>query len=104
MRKRTNQCVNSSVDTEAQLRQVVKMIIVNGVVFFLCCCVQIQAFGYYLIMHVFPNTYQSRTAATLQMLANSFVVINSVVNPIIYYGFNKRYRDAFKTVFIKSKG
>ena len=101
MRTRTTQNLNSSADVETQFRQVVVMLIVNGIVFFVCCLGQIQQMTTVVVARILGKMIEIPYTTILWIVANILFGVNSSINPIIYLTINKTYRDAFKMVFIK---
>ena len=51
--------------------------------------------------YFFPEMNQSTYQTILGIVVDIFFGINSSINPIIYFAFNKSYRKAFTNVFIK---
>ncbi len=101
MRRRTTQNLNSSADVETQLHQVILMIIINGIVFFVFCLAQIQLMVMAVIFNIFSKTFHTTYSTKAGIASYIFFGINSSINPIIYLTINKTYRNAFKMVFIK---
>ncbi len=101
MRARTTQNLNSSADTETQLRQVVLMLIVNGIVFFACCFLQISLTAAIIVFVTFTETYKPMYLIIMSLASDTFLCVNSSINPVIYLITNKTYRNAFKLVFTK---
>ncbi len=103
MRKRTKQNLNSSVDTESQLRQVVMMLMVNGVVFFMFCFLQICMMLANLLHFIAPEAANLQENVLWLIIPEMLFAVNAFVNPIIYFILNKRYRDAFKDTIFNHK-
>ncbi len=102
MKKRTNQRLNSSVDTGTQFRQVVNMLIVNGVLYFVFLFIQIFMTIVNLLLGALSDPSEfGNLRGVLSSVGKFSVVINACVNPIIFLVTNKRYRDAFKGIFNK---
>ena len=93
---RKNQVVTSQLNNRGNLKAVSKMIIVNGVAFFLCLTL------WYIIKLLITVEVIFRgyviTGKIIQLYLYSFVLvlINSMINPFIYGTFNSRYRAALK--------
>ena len=103
MRNRTNLKLNSSVDTESQLRQVIVMIIVNGIVFFICCFCQILPQIFLIIYNTMPDSLEQMTFVFIGLAANTFQGVYACIHPLLYLAVNERYRSAFKMVILKCK-
>ncbi|XP_072171092.1 neuromedin-U receptor 2-like [Diadema setosum] len=77
----------------AQRNKVARMLIVNGLVFFVC----LIPFEIFLILStVGLSTVSQYTVVKIRYSSQVMSYINSVVNPVIYISMSKRYRGAFK--------
>ena len=98
-RRKQNDALHTSSDTDEQHRQVGVMLIVNGSVFFFCCAIQtveqvldtLAVFGADI---KFDDGLGWIIWNTMTILLIGF---NSSINPILYFITNKRYRCTFKT-------
>ena len=95
--------LNSSSDLTLQHRQVAKMLIVNGVFFFLCVSLQIFAFPVTLIYPYLTDDYPLLFFFMWGLLSDIVLGLNACMNPVLYLITNKRYRHAFATVFTWSR-
>ncbi len=99
LRKRQTICYNGSqqVRAKAMTNQVAKMVIINGLVFFLC-----QApYNIHLVLYtytdgVFLTKHQISTLGWITRLLHQ---VNSSANPLIYTTLSSRYRQAFVQTF-----
>ncbi|XP_071796292.1 neuromedin-U receptor 2-like [Asterias amurensis] len=89
-------CKNAKTNSKARhvRNQVAKMLVVNGVVFFLC-----QAPFTLLILTGVDNPISVLLGKYADWIVQSPLRINTVVNPIIYCAFNAQYRAAFTEAF-----
>ncbi|XP_072171127.1 neuromedin-U receptor 2-like [Diadema setosum] len=80
----------------AQRDQVARMLIVNGIVFFIC----LFPFELFCLLQVISfrdrQVFSPRTLSTLRFVSQFLSYVNSVVNPFIYIGLSTRYRETFK--------
>ncbi len=101
MHKRMNQNLSSSIERESQLRQVVVMLLVNSLIFFLCCSLKIQVMVMGLVFAIAPETLTPQHMPMLQTVSRILLGVNASINPILYFTLNKRYRNAFKMIILK---
>ena len=82
---------------------VAKMLIVNGIVFFVCLTpfsiVNVDGLGDYFGWFKLSSTILS----PLAWIGRVFFLLNSALNPLIYNATNPRYRLAFKQAFRLSR-
>ena len=102
LKKRANSNIHSQriVNTaEEESRQVVNMLIVNGLIFWLCWAFNAGR----LIETVVPNlggdNIFDESAKIRNWLYSAIFALNACVNPIVYNVTNRRYRNAFKQCF-----
>ena len=76
--------------------QVARMVILNGVVFFLC---QVPFQIYNLYTYSDSTFLTEKQASSLAWTARFLEGVNSSVNPIIYTAANSKYRQAFVLTF-----
>ena len=95
---------SSSFEVSIHHRQVAKMLIVNGVFFFLCISLQIFAFPVNLIFRYLINNYDPTVLFFVWGFVSDIVLgLNACMNPVLYLITNMRYRHAFTTVFTWSR-
>ncbi len=89
---------DSSIQLKAKVtrNQVARMVILNGVVFFLC---QVPFQIYNLYTYSDGVFLTEKQAYSLAWTARLLHIVNSSVNPIIYTAANSRYRQAFVLAF-----
>ena len=89
-------------ETDAALRaQTIRMLVVNGVAYFLCLALFQFASLFKTIAFLTkppPVMTQAQRSAFINV-ARTLEYLNSVINPIIYTAMSRRYRDAFKEAF-----
>ena len=83
--------------------QVALMLVVNGVVFFLCCSMIFVNISFTLMATLGKGTVQNQAVFTYHLISNFIFLINSSINPIIYNVTNKSYRRAFYLAFTTRK-
>ena len=94
---RKNQIVTSQLNNRSNLKAVSKMIIVNGVAFFLCLT---PWYIFKLVMCVKGmNHFLTYKNECFYWPSFVLILINTMINPFIYGTFNARYRAALKRVF-----
>ncbi len=100
-RKRENIVLNSSCDNDSQLRQVAIMLIANGTIFFTCCFIMMVYINLYSFVLWKPEAYPLSDVQHIiwQHIFHLIFAFNSSINPIVYSVINKRYRNAFLSVF-----
>ena len=92
------------LNSSPQHRQVAKMLIVNGIFFFLCVSLQIFVNTVILIYGYFLNDNGNPLLFFIcELLGDVGLGLNACMNPVLYLITNKRYRHAFVTVFTWSK-
>ncbi len=82
--------------------QVVKMLIVNGILFFIClspfefmsCSLMVAISNPKLLLITDPDVRRC-----LWLFARTLSYVNSAINPLIYTGMCKPYKDAFREAF-----
>ena len=86
----------------AQRNQVARMLIINGVIFFVClvpfelfCLIEAAN-----MLHPDNQIVPERIVTPLRYVSQSMSYINNVVNPLIYVGMSKRYRVAFHSAIL----
>ena len=87
----------------ATRNQVALMLVVNGVVFFLCCSMIFVNISFTLMATLGKGTVQNQAVFTYHLISNFIYLINSSINPIIYNVTNKSYRRAFYLAFTTRK-
>ena len=93
-----------NLSSDSQHRQVAKMLIVNGVFFFLCVSLQIFAFPLKLIFTYLIHDNPVLFLLMWGLLSDIMLGLDACMNPILYLITNKRYRHAFVIVFTWSSG
>ena len=83
----------------AHRMSVAKMIIVNGIVFFLC----LTPFSVVNLNYIGLFSINYKDTNTLAWIARVLFLLNSALNPLIYNATNSRYRSAFKKTFRRKK-
>ena len=80
--------------------QVALMLVANGVVFYLCCCLALVyiIFG---LMDTLEKKIKVQVRFMFQLISIFAFLLNSSINPIIYNVTNKEYRKAFYLAFTK---
>ena len=81
--------------------QVALMLIANGVVFYLCCCLALVYIIFGLIDTLEKDKKNVQVRFTFQLISIFAFLLNSSINPIIYNVTNKDYRKAFYQAFTK---
>ena len=79
---------------------VIKMLIINGIVFFICHTPYsiLNVVNLYETFELFP--FASEPSITLlSWISRAFFLLNSAINPIVYNSTNSMYRAAFKQTF-----
>nr|XP_054749607.1 somatostatin receptor type 5-like [Lytechinus pictus] len=93
-------------ESDAALRgQTVRMLVVNGVAYFLCLALFqfISLYKTLLILTKIQPVLTPRQGKILLDVARTLEYMNSVINPVIYTVMSRRYKEAFKTAFSKKK-
>ena len=85
--------------------QVARMLVINGIVFFLCLAPFELMSLFYMIADLRGGIYLAPREVIIIMLyfARAMSYLNSAVNPIIYTALSVKYREAFKHVFIPNR-
>ena len=95
LQKRKSQ--KRTIDTR---NSVARMLIINGVVFFVCLTpFSIYNIDYLVAVTSHTDLLDYDAAWALGWVARVMFLLNSAVNPIIYTAVNARYREAFKKSF-----
>ena len=95
-KNRTNKLRRTS---KGHLRAVCKMIVINGVAFFLCVSPWCVFFLFGILNYCGTFIFTSyRQVEILYWSAQTLLYINSMINPLIYGTFNARYRAALRSV------
>ena len=95
LQKRNSQ--KRTIDTR---NSVARMLIINGVVFFVCLApFSIYNIDYLVAVITDTVLLDYDAAWALGWVARVLFLLNSAVNPIIYTAANSRYREAFKNSF-----
>ena len=95
-KRKCDKTLQMSADFERNIHQASLMVIVNGLIFYLCYSVFLVVlsinvmFSFKLVM---LNAYQY---IILNNVNYTFILINSAINPIVYFITNNSYRHAFK--------
>ncbi|XP_030831522.1 somatostatin receptor type 5-like [Strongylocentrotus purpuratus] len=100
MMSRTWDGRRSEYDT-ALRGQTVRMLVVNGVAYFLCLAL-FQFLSLYktiIILTKLQPVMTPRQGKILLDVARTLEYMNSVINPVIYTVMSRRYKEAFKTAF-----
>ena len=103
LRKRANNIIHRQrkVNTaEEERRQVVNMLIINGVIFWICWAFN-AARTLELVLPRFgkENIFSDDNVYIRNWLYSAVFAFNACVNPIVYNVTNKRYRNAFKQCY-----
>nr|XP_006822226.1 PREDICTED: neuropeptides capa receptor-like [Saccoglossus kowalevskii] len=95
--ERTNKGSGKDEQVRNERKQVVRMLVVTAVVFFLCM-IPTQVYTLITTMSVFGITKYPTFNVGLSMFAinKTLMYINSAANPIIYNAMSSKYRVAFK--------
>ncbi len=85
--------------------QVAKMLVINGVVFFVCLAPFELMSLFWMIAELRGGVFLAPTKLIIIMLyiSRAMSYLNSAVNPFIYTALSVRYREAFKHVFIPER-
>ena len=101
-RMRKRQIPGSSKKMELQAKttrnQVTRMVVLNGLVYFLC---QVPYQIYNLYIYSNSNVFTTRAENSFSWTGRLLHTINSSVNPIIYTAANSKYRRAFHQTFLR---
>ena len=91
------------VKSKKRRNSVAKMLIVNGIVFFVCLTpisiVNVERLGYYFGWFELSSTI----SLPLAWIGRVLSLLNFALNPLIYNATNPRYRLAFKQAFRLSR-
>ena len=101
LNQRRSKKLSISFNDTSQTRQVAVMLITNGTIFFGCNTIMILNVIFYGIFQTNANIYplnDTQNAIFDSAFHLSFAV-NSSINPIVYSVTNKRYRQAFRSIF-----
>ena len=81
--------------------QVAKMLIVNGIVFFICQTpFNVIALSRWICLVAdVPNPLSVMLGKAEKIIVNIPILINNIVNPLIYGAMSTQYREAFVTAF-----
>ena len=100
LRKRQIPCASKDMQLQAKTtrNQVARMVVLNGLVFFLCQ-VPFQIYNLYIYSNniIFTKSEMGSLAWAARLLEG----INASVNPIIYTAANSKYRRAFHQTFLQ---
>lgn len=103
--KSTQAKMSARKERDARTRnQVAKMLVINGVVFFVCLAPFELMSLFYMIAEI-RREHLAPTELIIIMLyiSRAMSYLNSAINPIIYTALSVRYREAFKHVFIPDR-
>ena len=103
LKRRNNNDLGLNSTSDSQHRQVAIMLIVNGIFFFICVSFMIFATPVFLIYKYVTNDYNTLFILIWRILNNILFGLNACMNPILYLITNRRYRNAFVTVFTWSR-
>ena len=96
---------NNESDIQANIRAaqtrnaVAKMLIINGVLFFICLTPFSVANVESVFKHFDSSVFNEATIVLLSWIGRVLFLINSAVNPLVYSCSNPRYRMAFYQAF-----
>ena len=100
LRKRQIPGVSKKIELQAKntRNQVTRMVVLNGLVYFLC-----QAPYQIYNLYIYSNNIDFTTNAenSFSWIGRLLHIINSSVNPIIYTAANSKYRQAFHQTFLR---
>ena len=102
-RRSSPETVTSNQNALQTRNQVALMLVVNGAVFFLCCCMTLVYLFLTLMMTLGRNLLKGQANIRYYLFSTFIFLINSSVNPIIYNVTNKDYRRAFYLAFTTRK-
>ncbi len=98
--RRRNKQLQISTQFERNIHQVSIMVIANSVVYFVC----ISSFALMLASRLFDfvgtNNFTAYQSVVLENITITVMVINSSVNPLIYFITNQSYRKSFKKAIL----
>lgn len=86
-----------------QRNQVAGMLMVNGLIFFICLvpyeifCI-LEAIN--MIRPEKTPLFSGSVTVPLRYASQAMSYVNNVINPVVYIGLSKRYRDAFKNAIL----
>ena len=96
--RKENKELQTSAELERNIRQASLMVLINGVIFFLCYgAYAIVSFGNVFYSFFRFRIFHEENVPFLRDLINSLMLLNASVNPFIYLIINQRYRHAFMT-------
>ena len=100
LRTRTqNKRLQISTQFERNIRQISVMVIANGVVFFVCIYTFVFTLTSQILIVVGIRFFTEYQIIVLENITQIFLLINSSINPIVYFIANQSYRQSFnKTV------
>ena len=81
--------------------QVALMLVVNGVVFFLCCSMAFVSIFFGFMDNLDKDTPKGRESFMFQQVSIFIFLLNSSINPMIYNVTNTKYRKAFYLAFTR---
>ncbi|XP_022095734.1 thyrotropin-releasing hormone receptor-like [Acanthaster planci] len=96
-----NQAASLSLKAHQVRRQVSKMLIVNGVIFFLCNTPFVGISLAFIVSHLrgVPLLKIYESMAGMVVISHGMLFLNSAINPFVYNVTSKHYRDAFVDAF-----
>ena len=97
-KRKRNTTLPTSAELEKSIRQTSIMVIVNGSVFGLLSIVVSITLSINALYSVF-NILEENHCALFRDVCYTCMLVNSSVNPIIYFIINQRYQRAFMTSF-----
>ena len=103
VRARQNRNLGLNSSSDLQERQIAKMLIVNGVFFFVCCSVQMFTTPALLLLTYLSNELDPLFFFICGILTDILLGLNACLNPVLYLITNKRYRHTFKAAFTWSR-
>ena len=83
--------------------QVALMLVVNGVVFYFCCCMAFVFIFFELMDTLGKDIPKVKAGSMFQWISMFTLLLNSSINPIIYNVTNKTYRRALYLAFTTRK-
>ena len=83
--------------------QVALMLVVNGVVFYLCCCVAFVSIFFALMDTLGKDILKVKARVMFQWISMFTLLLNSSINHIIYNVTNKTFRRALYLAFTTRK-
>ena len=85
--------------------QVARMLVINGVIFFVCLAPFELMSLFYMIIDLRGSNFQTpRKLVTIMLyISRAMSYVNSAVNPFIFTALSTKYREAFKQVIVPKK-